>query len=176
MKELVLSGLSVSSISSGALNFVSKSFISLSISSSLSLCTASNNVNPWSVEVSLSIWKSLFWLLFIRLLLFCWLLFFRSLFMVLFGSLLINRHNYTRTKRVFIYEEKHPIYSPVNQVPRLAGMIFNLFVGMNISRGIVLSLVQFDFSYSSAITTLNSAFTLGSSDSRSNHIKAICDL
>ena len=53
LKELVLSGLPVSSISSGATSFVSKSFINLSISSSLSLCTASNNMNPWSVEVPL---------------------------------------------------------------------------------------------------------------------------
>ena len=47
---------------------------------------------------------------------------------------------------------------------------------MNISRGIVLSLVQFDFSYSSAIITLKSAFILGLSASKSNPIKAICDL
>ena len=92
------------------------------------------------------------------------------------GLYLLTLHSYTRTKRVFIYEEKCPVYSPVNQVTRLAGMIFTLFVGMNISSGIVLILVQFDFSYSLAIITLNSAFTLGSSDSRSNHIKAICDL
>ena len=42
--------------------------------------------------------------------------------------------------------------------------------------GIVLSLVQFDFSYSSAIVTLNSAFILGSSASKFNAIKAIFDL
>ena len=39
-----------------------------------------------------------------------------------------------------------------------------------------LSLVQFDFSYSSATITLNLAFTLGVSDSKFNHIKAIGDL
>ena len=39
-----------------------------------------------------------------------------------------------------------------------------------------LSLVQIDFSYSSAIITLNSAFILGLSDSKSNPITAICDL
>ena len=32
---------------------------------------------------------------------------------------------------------------------------------MNMARGIVSSLVQFDFSYSSAIIILNSAFILG---------------
>ena len=44
------------------------------------------------------------------------------------------------------------------------------------SRGIALSLVQFDFSYSSAIITLNSAFNHGLSASESNPIKDICDL
>ena len=67
LKELVLSGLPVSSISSGAMSFVSKSFINLSISSSLSLCTASNNMNPWSVEVPPSISKCLFWLFIFQL-------------------------------------------------------------------------------------------------------------
>ena len=42
-------------------------------------------------------------------------------------------------------------------------------------RGIVLSLVQFDFSCSSAIITLNLAFTLGLSTSRS-FIKPISDV
>ena len=47
---------------------------------------------------------------------------------------------------------------------------------MNISRDIVLSLLQFDFSYSSVIIILNSSFTLGVSDPKANHIKAIGDL
>ena len=65
-KELtVLLGLPVGSSSSGAMNYVSKSFINSSVSSSLSLCTTSNNVNPWSVEVPLSVWKCLFCLLLI---------------------------------------------------------------------------------------------------------------
>ena len=65
-KELtVLLGLSVGSSSSGAMNYVSKSFINSSVPSSLSLCTTSNNVNPWSVELPLSVWKCLFWLLLI---------------------------------------------------------------------------------------------------------------
>ena len=45
---------------------------------------------------------------------------------------------------------------------------------MNMSR--VLGLVQFDFSYSSAILTLNSGFILGLTASKSNPMKAICDL
>ena len=45
---------------------------------------------------------------------------------------------------------------------------------MNMSR--VLGLVQFDFSYSSAIFTLNSRLIFGLSASKSNPIKAICDL
>ena len=49
------------------------------------------------------------------------------------------------------------------------------FAGMDMSRGIVLSLVQFDSSYSLAIITLNSAFNLGLLASKSNPIKAICD-
>ena len=66
LKELtVLLGLPVGSSSSGAMNYVSKSFINSSVSSSLSLCTTSNNVNPWSVEVPLSVWKCLFCLLLI---------------------------------------------------------------------------------------------------------------
>ena len=65
-KELtVLLGLSVGSSSSGAVNYVSKSFINSSVPSSLSLCTTSNNVNPWSVELPLSVWKCLLWLLLI---------------------------------------------------------------------------------------------------------------
>ena len=44
------------------------------------------------------------------------------------------------------------------------------------SPGIVLSLVQFDFGYSSTVITLNSAFIFGLSTSKSNPIKAICDL
>ena len=43
------------------------------------------------------------------------------------------------------------------------------------SCGIVLSLVQFDFSYSQLIIALNSAFILGLSTSKSNPIKDICD-
>ena len=65
VKTFTLHVLSVSSISSGVMNSVSKPFINLSISSSLSLWTASKNVNSWSVEASLSIWKCLFRLLFI---------------------------------------------------------------------------------------------------------------
>ena len=45
-----------------------------------------------------------------------------------------------------------------------------------VSRGIVMNFVQFDFSYSSAIITLNSAFIFGLSASKSNPIKVICDL
>ena len=59
---------------------------------------------------------------------------------------------------------------------RLHGEVSCRFTGMNISRGIVLSLVQFDFSYSSGIITLKSAFILGLSASKSNPIKAIFDL
>ena len=44
---------------------------------------------------------------------------------------------------------------------------------MNMSRGIVLSLVQFDFSYSSAIITLNSGFILSLSATKSNPIKVL---
>ena len=68
------------------------------------------------------------------------------------------------------------------RVPRLAGMIF-IFVYMKsfatncrmiMSRGIVLSLIQFDFSYSSAIIIFNcSGFILGLSASKYNPIKAI---
>ena len=43
-------------------------------------------------------------------------------------------------------------------------------------RGIVFSLVLFNFSYSLAIITLNSAFILGLSASLSYPIKTICDL
>ena len=50
------------------------------------------------------------------------------------------------------------------------------FAGMNLSPGIVLSLVQFDFSYSSVIITLNLAFILGSLGTKSNSIKGIRDL
>ena len=42
--------------------------------------------------------------------------------------------------------------------------------------GIILSLVQFDFSYSSAMINVNSEFNLGLSASKSNLIKAICNL
>ena len=45
VKSRALSGFQVSSISSGGMNSVSQSFINSSISSSLSLCTVSNNVN-----------------------------------------------------------------------------------------------------------------------------------
>ena len=47
---------------------------------------------------------------------------------------------------------------------------------MNMPRGIILSLVQFGFSYSSALITLNSVFTLNLSALKSNPIKTICDL
>ena len=84
-------------------------------------------------------------------------------------------------------KKKHPGYSPVNRVPRLAWMNFSFllhkkfhpsFAGVNMSRGIVLSLVQFHFSYSSAIIILNSAFILGLLASKSNPIKpfVICKL
>ena len=49
------------------------------------------------------------------------------------------------------------------------------FAGVDMSRGIVLSLVQFDSSYSLAIIILNSAFNLGLLASKSNPIKAIRD-
>ena len=83
-----------------------------------------------------------------------------------------------------LYEKKCPGYSPVNRVPQLAEMIlifvymrsFARFARMYMPRGIVLSLAQFDFSYSSAIITLNSAFIIGLSASKSNPMKAICDL
>ena len=83
--------------------------------------------------------------------------------------------NVSAKLRGWLYEIKCPGYSPVKWVPRLAGMtlIFiyirssSRFPGMKMSRGIVLSLVQFDFSYSSAIIILNSAFLLGLSASRS---------
>ena len=70
-------------------------------------------------------------------------------------------------------------------MPQLAWMILifvymrevsSRFAGICMSRGIVLSLVQFDFSYSSAVITLNYAFIIGLSPSNSNPIKAICDL
>ena len=47
------------------------------------------------------------------------------------------------------------------------------FAGMNMSRGIALSLLQFDFSYSSAIISLNSAFILSLSASISKSIKDV---
>ena len=53
-KALKLPGLSVSLISSEAMNSLSKSFISSSISSSLSFCTVPNNVITWSIETLLS--------------------------------------------------------------------------------------------------------------------------
>ena len=50
------------------------------------------------------------------------------------------------------------------------------FAGVKMSRSIVLSLTQFDFSYSSAIITLNSSvFILGLTASKSNPIKTIRD-
>ena len=51
VKTLTLPWLLVTSISLGAMNSISKSFINSS--SSLLLCTASNNVNTWPVEVLL---------------------------------------------------------------------------------------------------------------------------
>ena len=60
--------------------------------------------------------------------------------------------------------------------------ISSLFAGMNVSRVFcVLSLIQFDFSHSSATITLNAAitpnaaFVLSLSTSKSNLIKAICE-
>ena len=47
VKALTLPGLSLSSVYSGAMNSISKSFIKSSILSSLLLWTASNNVNTW---------------------------------------------------------------------------------------------------------------------------------
>ena len=47
---------------------------------------------------------------------------------------------------------------------------------MNMSRGIVLSLVHFDFSYSSVIIILNSALIFGLSGLKFDPIKAIYDL
>ena len=83
-----------------------------------------------------------------------------------------------------LYEKKHPTYSLVNRMSRFAGMIF-VFIYMRsfvllcrdefVTR-YFLSLVQFDFSYSSAIITLNLAFILGSSGTKSNFIKTIRDL
>ena len=55
VKALALPGLSVSLISSGAMNSVSKSFINWSTSPSLPLCKPSNNVNTCSVEASPSV-------------------------------------------------------------------------------------------------------------------------
>ena len=99
LKELVLSGWCVSSISSGAMNFASISFINSSISSSLSLYTASNNVKPWSIGVSLSLWKGLFQLLFI---------FKFFTYQPFKTALQLRRH---------LYDKKLPGYSQVNRVP-----------------------------------------------------------
>ena len=83
-----------------------------------------------------------------------------------------------------LYEKKRPGYSPVNSVPRLPGMLL-IFVYIRsfvpVCRDEYVTwycfeLVQFDFNHSSAIITLNPAFILGLSDSKSNSIKAICDL
>ena len=49
------------------------------------------------------------------------------------------------------------------------------FAGINMSHGIAWSLVQFGFSYISAIITLNSAFILGLLAPESYPIKAIFD-
>ena len=107
LKEFVLSGLSVSLTSSGAMNFVSNTFINLSLPSSLSLCTPPNNVNPlvhWGITVSMKIYFSV-------------LIHFSTFY-------LLTLHNYTTTKGTFIWE-KRPGYSQVNHVPPVAGMIFN---------------------------------------------------
>ena len=71
------------------------------------------------------------------------------------------------------YEKKPPRYGTANLVLKLARMILmmNMFLGMNASWS-CFDLVQFHFSYSSAIITLNSAFILRLSGSRSNPIKA----
>ena len=64
--------------------------------------------------------------------------------------------------------KKRPGYSPINRVPRLAGTIL-IFVYMKslvpVCRNEYVAwycfgLVQYDFRYSSAIITLNSAFIL----------------
>ena len=84
---------------------------------------------------------------------------------------------------IYIYEKKRFGYSPVKRIPRLAGMILLFFyirllvpVFRDMQLGIVLSLLQFDFSYSSTIITLNSAFIHGLSALNSNPLKDICDL
>ena len=86
--------------------------------------------------------------------------------------------------RVGLYKKKRLGYSTVNRMPRLAGMIL-IFVYMisfvpicrdDMPRRIVLSLNQFDFSYSSTIITVNSSFILALSAAKSNPIKAICGL
>ena len=97
------------------------------------------------------------------------------------------KNNVVRRKkfRGCFYVRKHPGHSLVNRLPRLAGMI-SIFICMrsfvqvwgdeNVRWYIVLSLVQFDFSYISVIITFNSAFIFGLSTSRSNPAKVICDL
>ena len=83
-----------------------------------------------------------------------------------------------------LYEEKRPGYSPLKGASvswdvsyfRLHEKFCPGLLGMNMSHGIVFSLVQFDLSYRSAIIILNSTFILGLSASRSNPIKAVCDL
>ena len=76
-----------------------------------------------------------------------------------------------------LYEKKLSRFSPVNRVPRFAGMI-SIFICMRsfipLCRSEYVTWYCFDFS--SAIITLNSAFILGLSASTSNPIKATCDL
>ena len=85
------------------------------------------------------------------------------------------------TKEVFLLE-KTPWLQPGQRSASVSWDKFNFrlhekvlfrFARINMSRGEVLKLVQFNFSYSSAIITLNSTFILGLSASKSNPIKII---
>ena len=69
-----------------------------------------------------------------------------------------NQHIFKSGLRGCLYEQKYPEYSTVKRVLfyfLLTWEVFSWFADMNMSRDIVLSLVLFDFRYSSAIITLN---------------------
>ena len=92
-----------------------------------------------------------------------------------------NVISWISTKGVFILE-KTPRLQPSQRSASVSWDNFNFclhekllfrFARINMSRGGVLKLVQFDFSYSSAIITLNSTFILSLSASKSNPIKTI---
>ena len=112
VKTLPFSRLSVSSISSGAMNSVSESFIDSSILSSSSLYTVYNNVNIWSVEIPLSIWKYLFGLLFI------FQLFTHKLFTI-------------TLQQTFLMDQNHKMFV------RIQKLRFSNYVNTNVIQGLV---------------------------------------